>query len=88
VTFAAVVPILIGGVVAIRALVGWGREGLTGMFAILIAPATICDGLVFGFVPWLYGEGAGHQMAAAGLIIWGVGVTLFTAWWIERGDRG
>lgn len=85
-SFALAVPVLALSTLAVQRIMGWPRAGLTGLIALVLAPATLADGFVFGFAPWLYGEDPAHQRAAAGLILWGVGVSIMTAWWIERGE--
>ncbi len=87
-SFVVAVPALAVTTLAVQRVMGWPRAGLTGLIALVLAPATLADGFVFGFVPWLYGEDPAHQRAAAGLILWGVGVSILTAWWVERGARG
>ena len=83
-SFVAAVPALALSTLAVQRMMGWPRAGLTGLIALVLAPATLADGFVFGFAPWLYGADPAHQRAAAGLILWGVGVSILTAWWVER----
>lgn len=85
-SFVVAVPVLSLSTVAVQRVMGWPRAGLTGMIAMVLAPATLADGFVFGFAPWLYGSDPAHQRAAAAIILWGVGVAILTAWWIERDE--
>jgi hypothetical protein len=85
-SFALAVPAMAVTTWAVQRVMGWPRAGLTGLIALVLAPATLADGVVFGFAPWLYGADPAHQRAAAGIILWGVGVSILTAWRIERGD--
>jgi hypothetical protein len=86
-SFALAVPALALTTLAVRRMMGWPRVGLTGLIALVLAPATLADGLVFGFAPGLYGHDPAHQRAAAGIILWGVGISIVTAWWVERNGR-
>lgn len=63
-------------------------ERMTEIIVISTAFAILLDGLAFGFFPAIYGADPAHQIAGAGLILWGGGLGFLAACALQmRGGR-
>lgn len=56
-------------------------------FSLSSAMATLCDGIALAWFPGLYGNTVALHAGAGGTILWGVGVGIFLAWGMDRGQR-
>jgi hypothetical protein len=84
VMFVLAVLITVALMVAIRAVMGYPAARMVEAIGIITGVAIMLDGLAFGFFPELYGREAAHQVAGAGLILWGGGVGMMVALWMQR----
>ncbi len=56
----------------------FGLGGLRNA-AVMSVAAIVCDVVVFTQMPWVYGVGTGQMYLVGSWLLWGVGVTLTTA---------
>jgi hypothetical protein len=55
--------------------------------SVATAAATLCDGIALAWFPWLYGSSVEHTAGAGAVILWGAGVGLVIAFFMNRVDR-
>jgi hypothetical protein len=55
--------------------------------SVATAAATLCDGIALAWFPWLYGTTVEHFAGAGAVILWGAGVGLVIAFFMNRVER-
>lgn len=88
VVFALAVPGTLGLIWGIGRVMRYPAARMVEAVGIITGVAIILDGLAFGFFPGLYGQAASHQVAGAGLILWGGGWGMVAALWLQRRAGG
>ncbi len=83
VMFVIAVPIVLVMIPGARAVLRYPAERMTEIIGIITAFAILLDGLAFGFFPAIYGSDPAHQIAGAGLILWGGGLGILVAYAIQ-----
>lgn len=81
--FVIAIPLNVVLMEGIRRMMRYPAARMTEIIGIISAYAIMLDGLAFGFFPGLYGNAPAHQIAGAGLILWGGGVGLLVAYAIQ-----
>jgi hypothetical protein len=83
VMFVIAIPIVIALIAGIRVVMRYPAARMTEIIGIITAFAILLDGLSFAFYPTLYGNDPAHQIAGAGLILWGGGLGVLAALGIQ-----
>jgi hypothetical protein len=81
--FVIAIPIVLVLIPGIRMAMRYPAERITEIIGIITAFAILLDGLAFGFFPAIYGADPAHQIAGAGLILWGGGLGIVVAYAIQ-----
>lgn len=68
----------------IKAIARLERGQMVQALALGTAVATLLDGVALAWFPTLYGVGIEMHMGAATVILWGAGVGIVLAFWMER----
>jgi hypothetical protein len=84
VMFAVTVPVTMVLMLGIQRVMSYPGARMVEVIGIITGFAIMLDGLAFGFFPQLYGREAAHQIAGAGLILWGGGVGMMVALVMQR----
>jgi hypothetical protein len=86
--FVVAVPLTVALMAGIRTAMGYSAARMVEVIGIITGVAIMLDGLAFGFFPQLYGREVAHQVAGAGLILWGGGVGMMVALVMQRRAGG
>jgi hypothetical protein len=81
--FVVAIPIVLTLIPGVRMAMRFPAERMTEIIGIITAFAILLDGLAFGFFPAIYGTDPAHQIAGAGLILWGGGLGILVAYAIQ-----
>lgn len=68
----------------IRAIARLEKGQMVQALALGTAVATLLDGIALAWFPGLYGTGIDMHMGAATVILWGAGVGIMLAFWMDR----
>lgn len=82
--YALVVPGTYPFNLIIRALARLEKGQMVQALALGTAVATLLDGIALAWFPGLYGTGIDMHMGAATVILWGAGVGIMLAFWMDR----
>lgn len=55
--------------------------------AVMLGSATLIDGVVLAWAPWIYGDTPELVAGAGGTVLWGVGVALMLGFFLNRTDE-
>ena len=82
--YALVVPGTYPFNLLIKAIARLERGQMVQALALGTAVATLLDGIALAWFPTLYGIGIEMHMGAATVILWGAGVGILLAFWMDR----
>ncbi len=82
--YALVVPGTYPFNLLIQKLAGLQKGQMVQALALGTAVATLLDGIALAWFPGLYGTGMEMHMGAATVILWGAGVGILLAFWMDR----
>lgn len=87
-TYALVIPGTVPFLLLSVRLAGLVRGQIVAGVAVITAAAALLDGVALAWFPALYGTGAAQLAGSGAAILWGVGVGLVLALYMDRPARG